>query len=301
MYDRGSVVISGNVAPASHGSTVSSAVLGSGDGSVSFQQFAVPYADITMLPTAGGGSASTLVVSVNGVPWTEVDDLDTCQPTDTCYAVQTNPDGSASVCFGDGVHGARLPSGTGNVVATLRTGSGPSGHLGPGTLTVLLRAPPGVRAVTNPMATEETTPAESPTDAVSYVLDTGQVARTIVTQNDYLYLAQSFPGIAKARIDAGVGAGQRQVTLTVARAPGALPGTSDDNLVASLTEFLEAARLATNRLRVQLVVQVAPVRHFGLSVVLTRAAAPAGDACGTEPPPTSRRRSASTSGGSGRT
>jgi predicted phage baseplate assembly protein len=269
------------VAQASHGATVASATLGSGDASLAFQQFELPHPNLTVLPAASGPNASTLVVSVNGIPWAQVPDLTSAAPTDTSYEVQIDPDGTARVCFGDGVHGARLPDGTGNVVATYRTGSGPSGHLGPATLTVLLGAPLGIMGVTNPLATDETTAAEAPADAVTQVLDRGQAARTIVTPNDYVYLAQSFPGIAKVSVAVGAGAGRRVVTLTVARAPGALPDTTDAELVTALTQFLDSARLATDRLRVPLAVQVAPVLHFGVDVSLTRAAGPAGDVCGT--------------------
>ena len=57
----------------------------------------------------------------------------------------------ASLRFGDGVHGARLPTGLNNVVVRYRYGSGAEAPAR-GALTVLAKPWPGLRAVRNPVS-----------------------------------------------------------------------------------------------------------------------------------------------------
>ncbi len=56
--------------------------------------------------------------------------------------VQQDEQGRASAIFGDGEHGACLPSGMENVVASYRSGIGPDGNVGANHLTVLKKRPP---------------------------------------------------------------------------------------------------------------------------------------------------------------
>ena len=80
------------------------------------------------------------------------------------YVIQRNTDLSATVRFGDGVNGARLTTGTGNVVATYRYGSG-SGE-------PTRRAPdddrsssrPNLAAIHNPLAVSGGNDPQSPAD-----------------------------------------------------------------------------------------------------------------------------------------
>ncbi|MEQ9399425.1 MAG: hypothetical protein RJQ04_09645, partial [Longimicrobiales bacterium] len=66
------------------------------------------------------------------------------------YTVRHDAEGAATVHFGDGVEGARLPTGADNVVALYRSGAGaaapPAASLGQ-----LAGAVAGVRSVTNPI------------------------------------------------------------------------------------------------------------------------------------------------------
>ena len=55
------------------------------------------------------------------------------RPDDQVYVVREDADGKSYVQFGDGVTGAKLPSGQGNVSAQYRTGSGANGNLVAGT------------------------------------------------------------------------------------------------------------------------------------------------------------------------
>ena len=153
-YVRSSLKISANVVHATHGETVSE-VLGNGDASQPNQRFVLkkPPATYLSAPTASGVE-STLEVRINGVRWDERPSLYGAAPNDLAYTTRLDNDAKMTVIFGDGVRGARLPTGTANVAATYRSGIGPDGEVDAGTLTMLRAMPLGLRGVTNPMRRE---------------------------------------------------------------------------------------------------------------------------------------------------
>jgi hypothetical protein len=69
-------------------------------------------------------SPAIVRVRVDDTPWAEVRSLDTCGPNDRVYVLRINPDGEATVEFGDGVCGMGLPSAIDNITATYRPGAG---------------------------------------------------------------------------------------------------------------------------------------------------------------------------------
>ena len=73
------------------------------------------------------GIEGTIEVTVDGDAWTQVENFANIGPSDTAFVVHTK-DGIASIIFGDGVHGAVPPSGSG-VTITYRNGSGSTGHV----------------------------------------------------------------------------------------------------------------------------------------------------------------------------
>jgi hypothetical protein len=67
---------------------------------------------------------------------------------------QLDDDGKTTVIFGDGVQGARLPTGQANVTAKYRKGVGLGGLVKAGQLSQLMTRPLGVKSVVNPLASE---------------------------------------------------------------------------------------------------------------------------------------------------
>ena len=112
----------GNLMSATRGETVSNEVLGSGDPAQAFQSFKLKKNPLTWLddPSGFNGRRSTLSVRVNGILWTEVPSFFGKAPQDEVYIVRQNEDNVSVVTFGDGVTGARLPRGVGNITATYR-------------------------------------------------------------------------------------------------------------------------------------------------------------------------------------
>ncbi|MCV5950686.1 hypothetical protein OFN94_38360, partial [Escherichia coli] len=68
------------------------------------------------------------------------------------FTRRTGDDGRVTLRFGDGVSGARLPSGSENVRAKYRVGIGLAGRVRARQLSLLLTRPLGVRGVSNPLA-----------------------------------------------------------------------------------------------------------------------------------------------------
>jgi hypothetical protein len=133
-YRRGSLKISANIVHATHGESVSE-VLGNGDASLANQCFALKKPPTTFLSAAtASGVQSTLEVRINGVRWDEVPSLYGAAPDQTVYTTRVDDDARMQVTFGDGVQGARLPTGTVNVAARYRSGIGPDGEVDVGTL-----------------------------------------------------------------------------------------------------------------------------------------------------------------------
>jgi hypothetical protein len=148
--DAATAVLLGNVAPASHGETVRNEIVGDGDASQPFQRFTLKKKPVTRVPAAApGGVASSLQLLVNGVRWTERASLYGASPQDQIYVTRIADDGALTVQFGDGVNGARPPSGRQNLVAWYRQGLGLAGRVKAGTLSTLLDRPTGVKSAIN--------------------------------------------------------------------------------------------------------------------------------------------------------
>ena len=148
------VDVLGNVARSSHGETVVE-VLGDGQGSRPFQRFTLRRSPLTYLPAAvPGGLKPTLSVYVDGVRRDEVRSLYGQAPGAPVVEVTTLPDGSTQIMGGDDRSGARFTTGSGNVRARYRAGSGLAGRVPAGSLTTLLTKPVGLKSAVNPIAAE---------------------------------------------------------------------------------------------------------------------------------------------------
>ncbi len=241
--DRESVRIAGNVVLATHGETVADEVLGSGDGTASNQRFTLRKPNLTHVAAkTPSGVADSLEIRVDGVLWTEVPSLYPAGPHDRVYVVRIADDATATVIFGDGAHGARLPTGQENVHARYRSGIGPDGLVDAHALTLLPQRPLGVATVDNPLpsggASAPETLAEARTNAPLTVLTLDRV----VSLADYEDYARSFGGIAKARAISLPGASVPTVFITVAGPGGsAVQQTTLDDLLGALDTVRDQA------------------------------------------------------------
>lgn len=220
-YLRNTVTLNANVARATHGETRTE-VLGSGDGSKAFQAFRLKQQPLTYIPAAtASGVESTLEVRVNRLLWEEVDSLHGLASMERVYVTERANDGTVTVRFGDGVTGARLPTGTENVTATYRVGSGLDGLVEAGQIGLLMTRPLGLKGVVNPIAAagaaDPETLDEARLNAPLTVLSMGR----IVSLQDFADFARSFAGVAKAQATQIWRDARQLVHLTIAGAEGA--------------------------------------------------------------------------------
>lgn len=218
---RDSVVVHANVAQASHGETVTQ-VLGSGDASQSFQYFELKQLPLTYRATATEtGATAELAVRVADVKWNERRTLYGATPSDKIYALSLDEKNRLFVGFGDGIRGARLPSGINNVRATYRKGLGSEGNVTAESLTQLVSRPLGLKGVANPLAAEGGTDPEDEIAARRTIPLTTRTLGRAVSVLDYEDFARAFSGIAKAQAAVLNVRQGRTVTVTLAAPDGA--------------------------------------------------------------------------------
>ena len=216
-HDDPTVEVYGNVIDASEGKTEPEAALGDGDARAIFQTFALPKAPLTHLldATQSPPQLPELEIRVDGLLWQRAESFFDSGPLDQVYIVRQADDGKSYVQFGDGVSGARLPSGKGNVVAVYRSGSGSRGPLKAG---ASVSAKPRVAGFDKAFLLEPVTGGAAPEPASSVRLaapGTMQSLGRIVSLADCETEAQSLPGVLKARAAWILVDGSPVLTLTV--------------------------------------------------------------------------------------
>jgi hypothetical protein len=245
-YKRDTVTINGNVAPATHGETVNE-TLGSGDAGQVFQSFKLKQTPLTYLTDSRpSGAASTLKVYVNDLLWTEVETFLNSRPEDRYYIVHTNAEGKTIVQFGDGINGARLPTGQNNVTATYRKGIGLAGRVNKDQLSLLLTRSYGLKEVSNPLDADG---GDDPETAALARLNVPLKVTTlgrVVSLRDYEDFARGFSGIAKALASWTWFDDRKGVFLTVAQSQSKTPAsiaadTSGSTLLKKLGDALSKA------------------------------------------------------------
>lgn len=235
-YVRKTVTLNANVAPATHGET-GHEVLGSGDGSTTNQRFVLRKSHLTYVSAPASGRKSMLELRVNNALWEEKPSLYGLDARSQSYIVRIDDDAKATIIFGDGKNGARLPSGTDNIVATYRSGTGNEGEVGPGSLTLLQTMPPGIKEVTNPLPASGAKDPEKLEMARANAPTTVLTIDRIVTLRDFEYFARTFGGIGKASVTDLRDREKHFVHITVADEKGK---TVDSNLKTSLVNSIRA-------------------------------------------------------------
>jgi predicted phage baseplate assembly protein len=197
-YRRSTVHVYANVVAATQGATADEA-LGSGDASQASQSFTLFQGPVTWIPAANPlGAASTLQISVNGVGWQEVDTFAGCGQDERVYVTATSDNGHLRVTFGDGIHGARLPTGTENVRARYRVGVGASANIPGGQVGQLTARPLGVAGVGNPLPATGGADPDGPVEARRDIPMAASALDRLVGVPDYEDFARARAGIGKA-------------------------------------------------------------------------------------------------------
>lgn len=237
---RSSVVVNANVVEASHGRTVQG-VLGSGDGTATFQTFVLPDSPLThVVASTTTGVTPALLIRVDGIEWNLVRCLVVAGPDDRVYELRNQEDGTTLVRFGDGRTGARLPSGAENIVATYRVGIGTGGLVTAGQLRLLSHKPLGIKGVTNPVASFDAADGDTIDDARVAAPAAVMTLDRVVSLRDHEDFAQTFLGIAKASAT-WVWDGRRRAVVVTAAGSGGVTFDAEDPTLERLRDALHSA------------------------------------------------------------
>jgi len=245
---RSSVRLLGNVALATHGQSVPNTVVGSGDTTAVNQRFPLRRAPLTWIAAAKGAEAE-LEFRIDGVLWARVDSLYYAGPDDRVYVVEVNEDGSADVVLGDGVRGARAPTGVDNVVASIRIGLGLEGEVDADRLTLLQTRPQGLFAVRNPAAARGAADPDSLDDVRTHAPLHVLTLDRLVSLGDYGDYARAFPGIGKAR-SIELWDGHRAFVHVTAAAGSGQAFADTDPLLQTLRDAIDTAQDPTHVVQV---------------------------------------------------
>ncbi|HEX3359158.1 MAG TPA: putative baseplate assembly protein [Tepidisphaeraceae bacterium] len=239
IYDAATLTVNANVAPASHGETMHE-ILGSGDSTNAALQFTLKQSPLTYITSSSAqGTASTLEVWVNNLHWHEVDNFLNSGPNDRVFITRVNGDGSVTVQFGDGINGARTPTGQMNIRAVYRKGIGQVGMVQAGQLAQPLDRPQGLQSSQNPSpASGGADPDTAATAQTSAPLHTLTLDR-VVSLEDFQNTALAFGGISKALATWTWFGGIRGVFITVAGSNGS-PFKDDDLTLLNLIDNLHS-------------------------------------------------------------
>jgi hypothetical protein len=239
-YCRATATVNANVALATAGASVTE-IMGNGTAATPNQTFTLRQSPLTYVQASTpNGRQSTLTVRASGVAWTEVPTLYDQPATAQVYQIQNQSDATSDVIFGDGVEGARLPTGQNNIIGHYRTGSGSAGNVASGAITTLMQRPLGVSGVTNPQAASGGADPESVDDVRSNAPQTVLTLGRAVSIADYQNFASTFAGIAGAYAIWIPSGASRGVFITVAADGGTdlPPGNPTlTNLISALHSY----------------------------------------------------------------
>jgi predicted phage baseplate assembly protein len=197
------VTVHANVVAASRGETVTSEVLGVGDQAQANQRLALLKKPLTYLPSPAAnnpaGIKSTLTVRVDGVRWDEVPTFFGQRPAAEVYIVREDDAGTSSVIFGDGVFGARLPTGA-VITASYRFGAGAKSPP-VNSLSQLARPVNGLLGTTSPVAPAGGQDAEAPKELRVQAPRSALLLGRAVSMLDMETVAATTPGGRAARAE----------------------------------------------------------------------------------------------------
>ncbi len=249
-YTLGNTLLRANVVMAGHGESKPARVLGSGDATRSFQSFTLAEKDVAFVADSAmaAGVAAAIEVRVGGQIWQQVSTLDDSAPADAHYTARLSAEGHVLIAFGDGQHGRRLPTGSGNVRAGFRSGAGLSGNLAAGSLEKPVKPHALIDKARQPLAAsggndrEPVASLRSNAPAALFTLERA------VSVEDYARLAERNSSVWQARALRlpNQGAQVERIRVVVVPAGGGALG----DLAVTLRDFLEAHDLPGTRVEV---------------------------------------------------
>lgn len=250
VYDRATVSIFGNVVAATHGQTVKAEVLGSGSGMRANERFVLHERPLTYLSSANKpGYEGEIKVKVNDIEWHKEPHLYNLTRDRRAYVVRQDALDHTYITFGDGKQGARLPTGTEQVTATYRIGSGKDGNVAPNTIDQPQTLPSVVRRITNPLPASGGVDPDTIDNVRARTPLSVRIMDRIVTLSDYEDYVRLFAGIGRVQLNKSFGSGL--LHLTIADSNGGRIEAGAPLLLNLLAEIDKRRTSKTPRLQIE--------------------------------------------------
>ena len=236
-YTTGGAVIRANVVLTGHGETQSERILGSGNATLSNQEFIFPVSNVSFVsdPMQVSGVKADIQITIDGEKWTQVARFNQSRQTDNHYVVWMTEEGHLRVVFGDGVNGRRLPTGQNNVRIAWRMGSGEEGNLKAGLLKKPVHPHPRVESVEQPFECSGGSDMESVTSLRRSAPASLSTMDRAVSVSDFAELAESHSSVWNARSELEWSGVKHIARITVVPAQGR---ELSDALCKTLKEFI---------------------------------------------------------------
>ncbi len=168
---------------------------------------------------------------------------------DKHYFIQTDENDNTTVYFGDNLYG-QIPDNGAEIIATYRVGGGAGGNVGGNKITVISKAPKLqslAAKVTNDTPASGGKDRESIEHAIKFAPKVFRSLNRAVTEKDFINLALSYPGVAKAR---AVSRGWNKVTLYIVP-EGTQCQRSTDTFKEQIVNFFEDKRMVGTLVDIQ--------------------------------------------------
>lgn len=234
-----------NAVGASHGDTPATGpeVIGSGAAANPSPRFTLKRSPLAYVPAENArGYAPAIEVRVGDRLYTEAPTLFGLGSEDRVYAVTTGREERSSVQFA-----GRLPSGAHNVTAVYRNGGGTAGNLAAGRITTVMTPVLGVRSVTNLVAADGGSDAETIDDMRTAAPQSIRTLDRVVSLADFEAFVRTYRGVGKAlatELQVGL---RKVVCLTIATTTLVSPGV---DLIDALKKALVKVTVPGRTIRV---------------------------------------------------
>jgi len=143
-----------------------------------------------------------------------------------------------TVTVGDGVNGARVPTGTANLKATYRYGIGSAGNVASGKISQMTTQPLGVQSVINPLESSGGADRDSADEARANTPIAVMALDRLVSVRDYADFSRAYAGIGKAS-STRISDGRRQLVHVSIAGARDIPIDTNSDLFRNLLTSLE--------------------------------------------------------------
>ncbi|MEV6055666.1 baseplate J/gp47 family protein [Streptomyces sp. NPDC052107] len=247
-WTSATLTVLANVVPSSHAQTPASGAetLGSGDPATALPRFPLKQSPLAHVAAPGPrGYAPAIEVRVDDRRYEHADTLYGEGSDSRRFRVTERPDGGSEVQFA-----GRLPSGSGNVVALYRTGGGTTGNVPGGRLTQIVTPVMGVASVTNPLAADGGSDAETIDEMRTGAPKAIRTLDRAVSLTDFEAFAEGYRGVGRASA-VELRAGLRRIVCVTVATTSFAPPAADSDLVTGLHAALVAAAPPGTHVRIE--------------------------------------------------